>query len=256
VAAADCGDPFEDLSDEETEELAELLARDGADSADALDDFSGAEKQRLADFLKDTGKDGEDLLAQMNAGDIKALLSFNRGRAGDMRKQLVRLHSRGEISGGQVSEFSRDLKKLESVNGLEAGPIKDIATAGDPGNVKGAMYEVRTAVRYGGNDVDEMSISYGPKGVDGEINIKLENGDFIEAKNKELTYNEFTDMKGKIDALEKHEQLDGHTITIVGREPPRPDTSLYQKFTDDLETYAQQKHGTDIEVKIKEEGDY
>ncbi|KAA9401005.1 hypothetical protein Har1131_20500 [Haloarcula sp. CBA1131] len=78
---------------------------------------------------------------------------------------------------------------LEGVDGLNSGPVDDFVdagargNAGDPGNVKGALREVRRADEIGSENIRKMSVELKDgNDIKGELDIQLKSGKIIESK--------------------------------------------------------------------------
>ncbi|KCZ72942.1 Mg-chelatase subunit ChlD, partial [Candidatus Methanoperedens nitroreducens] len=116
----------------------------------------------LVDILLRTGDDGANFVSAMDDVALKDMFSLNvRGAdsqlMGKFRINLVKLNTRG-VTSGEIEKFIGNMDKLKDVNGIDR-VVRRVSAAGDPGNFKGAAFEVEYAASRKVDDIIEMGRS-------------------------------------------------------------------------------------------------
>ncbi|WP_247729404.1 PQQ-binding-like beta-propeller repeat protein [Halovivax limisalsi] len=227
-------DQLESLSAAEREGIGSYLARGGDESAlkRALDVGcpSSASTSRpsitsrrctIPDEWYTDGA-GIRLIEELNDDSLQAVLDLDVDRAAELRSAFPRKHADGYATADEIGAFARHVNEISDIDGINSGPVKDFITANSRGNVDGALREVAVAADIGADSIERMNIQVGPKGVDGELDIKLKSGQVVETKPNfgRKPSSTFNEIKKKLTAMKKHDptELDGNTLTIRAAE--------------------------------------
>lgn len=171
-----------------------------------------------------------------------------------IRENLFTIHREGHVSATEVNEFVENARFLQKndVDGLSEA-MKKVDGGTNYGNYKGVAQELEIVRDIGPEKVEKLSVNLGTSGVDGEIDIELKNGDFIESKNKDWSEAggyQFNDVETKIEGLKEHKEIDGQTLRYVVRNKPDEDApirGMVEEFEKEL-----QKEGIDVEITFAE----
>ncbi|WP_146418222.1 hypothetical protein [Haloarcula hispanica] len=177
-------------------------------------------------------------------------------RADEFRTAAARNLERGNADTNDIEKFATHADNLEGVDGLNSGPVDDFINSRDPGNVGGALDEVRRADEIGAENIERMSIELPDSNeYDGELDIQVKSGKIVESKGS------FGYTKGKIDqqfdrklrTMKEHEDVafDGNTLEI--RANRVGDQNLVSSKITEWEQKS--KWGSaDITIKVVDEG--
>ncbi|GCF16195.1 hypothetical protein Harman_41300 [Haloarcula mannanilytica] len=132
---------------------------------------------------------GVELVDELDGDGLQRVLGLDIDRADELRIAFARQYDRGNAELEQIEQFATHADNLEGVDGLNSGPVDDFVdagapgNAGDPGNVKVALREVRRADDIGSENIQlfffKQKTAYEIKG---ELDIQLKSGKIIESK--------------------------------------------------------------------------
>ena len=114
---------------------------------------------KLADFLSLTGDDGVRLINAMDDATLNKLFSLSIDGVTDrklleFRAGLVRMKT-PDVSYSDITEIIDNTYSLQDTKGINR-VVDRISTANDPGNFKGAAFEVEYAASRSVDDIIEM----------------------------------------------------------------------------------------------------
>lgn len=255
----DCGVDLSHLSDEDRTALGHLSDRyKKGDRYEALvKSLDESEREALARFVRETDE-GSDLVASIDSDAAIKLIKFDVGEAGEMRKKLASYVADGEIASAEAEQFAKDIYALQTVEGLSDGPVKKVARAGQASDIEGAVLEARVAAELDIKSIREMSVKLGPKGVHGELDIVMKNGDVYEVRNVDYSsveggpkYHKFRDnLDTKLERIDEHMGLDGRTIIYKVDEAPREGSQMRVLVNSFEEEYAEK--GINVNIEFEE----
>ncbi|AXR79507.1 hypothetical protein [Natrarchaeobaculum sulfurireducens] len=148
-----------------------------------IDDLDGPAKTRAERLVRQTDGDGLRLIDELDGDSLQRVLDLDIDRATEFRSAAARNHGQGVAATDDVDAFARHADDLQGVDGLNSGPVEDFITAGDPGNVQGAVREVRRADEIGAANIERMDLEvYDGKRQIGELDIQRTNGEVVESK--------------------------------------------------------------------------
>jgi hypothetical protein len=152
------------------EQLASALRR--------YDELDADRKGTADEVIGETGASGVKLLAGMDGDGLRRVLDLNIERAGEFRAAAARNLEGGYATTDDIENFAKYADNLGGIDGLNSGPVSDFITAKDPGNVKGALREVRRADEIGAENIERMSLESSA----GELDIQTKSGKIVESK--------------------------------------------------------------------------
>ena len=189
------------------EQLASALRR--------YDELDADRKGTADEVIDETGASGVKLLARMDGDGLRRVLDLDIKRADEFRAAAARNLEGGYATTEDIDNFARYADNLEGIDGLNSGPISDFITASDPGNVKGALREVRRADEIGAENIERMSLESSA----GELDIQTKSGKIVESKST-FGYNEQNvdaELRKKLTAMRDDPRVsfDGNTLRVI-----------------------------------------
>ena len=154
----------------DNEQLASALRR--------YDELDADRKGTADEVIGETGASGIKLLARMDGDGLRRVLDFGIKRADEFRAAAARNLEEGYATTDDIENFARYADNLEGIDGLNSGPVSKFITAGDPGNVKGALVELRHANEIGPENIERMSLESSAS----ELDIQTKSGKIVESK--------------------------------------------------------------------------
>ncbi|WP_336358969.1 dockerin type I domain-containing protein [Haloarcula sp. CGMCC 1.6347] len=221
-----------------------------------VDDLDGTRQRRAKQLIAETDGAGVKLVDELDGDGLQRVLDLDIDRADEFRTAAARNLERGNADTDEIEKFATHADNLEGVDGLNSGPVDDFINSRDPGNVGGALDEVRRADEIGAENIERMSIELPDSNeYDGELDIQVESGKIVESKGS------FGYTKGKIDqqfdrklrTMKEHEDVafDGNTLEI--RANRVGDQNLVSSKITEWEQKS--KWGSaDITIKVVDEG--
>ncbi len=184
-----------------------------------VDDLDGTRQRRAKQLIAETDGAGVKLIDELDGDGLQRVIDLEIDRADEFRTAAARNLERGNADTNDIEKFATHADNLEGVDGLNSGPVDDFINSRDPGNVGGALDEVRRADEIGAENIERMSIELPDSNeYDGELDIQVKSGKIVESKGS------FGYTKGKIDqqfdrklrTMKEHEDVafDGNTLEI------------------------------------------
>jgi hypothetical protein len=180
-------------------------------------------------LVADTGDQGVSLLNDLGTESAQKLLRVDAGNADAMRSSLAEYRDSLDIS--EIEQFAEDANSLNAVDGFE-NVIDDIATAGRPSNIDGALYEARVGAEVGPNRIKKMSADIDTSR-GGEVDIVLDDGTLIEVKNFDLgtatpDESRYRSLENQLSNTYPQYGESVRDVTVVGTHKPEPGDDVYE----------------------------
>lgn len=186
-------------------------------------------------------------------------------RADEFRTAAARNLERGNADTDDIEKFATHADNLEGVDGLNSGPVDDFVdagargNAGDPGNVKGALREVRRADEIGSENIRKMSVELRDgNDIKGELDIQRTNGEIVESKSSfgfdpERVNDQF---ERKLSTMRDHPDVDFDGNTLEVRATHVDDHSMVRSEITELEDEIAESaewNNADITIEVRDE---
>ncbi|WP_188854215.1 hypothetical protein [Haloarcula argentinensis] len=188
------------------------------------------------------------------------MLDLEINRADEFRTAAARNLDRGNADTDDIEKFATHADNLEGVDGLNSGPVDDFIQAGDSGNVRGALDEVRRADEIGAANIERMNLeAYDRKERVGELDIQVkESGKIVESKGS-FGYDEQqvrSQFNKKLSAMEEHDSVafDGNTLEVRANKIGDDDivASQITQMEKDISEMDEWNHAN-VDIKVVDE---
>ncbi|EMA26713.1 hypothetical protein [Haloarcula argentinensis] len=188
------------------------------------------------------------------------MLDLDVNRAEELRSAFARQYDRGNADLEEIEKFATLADNLEGVDGLNSGPVDDFIQAGDSGNVRGALDEVRRADEIGSANIERMNIEvYDGKERVGELDIQVkESGKIVESKGS-FGYDEQqvrSQFNKKLSVMEEHDSVafDGNTLEVRANKIGDDDIVASQiiQMKKDISEMDESNH-SNVDIKVVDE---
>ncbi|SFR97794.1 hypothetical protein SAMN05216559_1915 [Halomicrobium zhouii] len=228
-------------------------------AVEKVDDLDGTRQRRAKQLVAETDGAGVKLVDELDDDGLRRVLDLEIDSADRFRTAAARKVDAGHADADDVDKFAKHADNLEGVDGLNSGPFDDFVEAGDPGNVQGALREVRRADEIGSENIRRMSLELKDgKQVKGELDIQLKSGRIIESKSSfgyrraevdDQFEKKLTTMRDHPDAT-----FDGNTLEIRASKIGDPDM-VEAKITEWETKVAQSSdwNNADITIEVVDE---
>ena len=229
------------------------------DAVRKIEDLDGPANRRAKLLVYHTDGAGVKLVDELDDSTLQTILAVDIDRARELRAAFAKNYRHGHASRDDIEEFARHVDNLEGIEGLNSGPVGDFIQAGDSGNIRGALDEVRRADDIGAENIERMSLEvYDGKERVGELDIQTESGKIVESKGsfgyrKVEVENQF---ETKLSTMRDHPdvEFDGNTFELRANKVNDPD--MVESKISEWETKVAESsdwNNADITIEVVDE---